>query len=57
MAVFFNWIGYFNGLDKRKKKLTDIGLFGFSWIGNGWFAVSTHYDSDMGYGAGITLTY
>jgi hypothetical protein len=37
MAGFFNWIGFFNGPDKRKKKLTDIGLFGFSWMGNGSF--------------------
>jgi hypothetical protein len=40
MVGFFNWIGYFNGLDKKeKKKLTDIGLFGFSWIGKWFFSV------------------
>jgi len=26
-------------LDKEKKKLTDIGLFGFSWIGKWFFSV------------------
>jgi len=30
---------------------------GLRYIINKWFSVSTHYDSDMGYGAGITLTY
>ena len=30
---------------------------GFRYIISKWFAVSTHYDSDMGLGAGITLTY
>lgn len=30
---------------------------GFRYIISKWFAVSTHYDSDMGYGAGVTLTY
>ncbi|OQP60145.1 hypothetical protein A3860_34255 [Niastella vici] len=30
---------------------------GFRYIVSKWFALSTHYDSDMGYGAGITLTY
>jgi hypothetical protein len=30
---------------------------GFRYIISKWFAASTHYDSDMGLGAGITLTY
>ena len=32
-------------------------MAGFRYIINKWFAVSTHYDSDMGLGAGVTLTY
>ena len=32
-------------------------MAGFSYIISKWFAVSTHYDSDMGIGAGITITY
>jgi len=30
---------------------------GFRYIISKWFSVSSHYDSDMGLGAGITLTY
>jgi hypothetical protein len=30
---------------------------GLRYIVTKWFALSTHYDSDMGLGAGITLTY
>ena len=30
---------------------------GFRYIISKWFAVSTHYDSDMGAGAGVTFTY
>lgn len=30
---------------------------GLRYILTKYFAVSTHYDSDMGYGAGITITY
>lgn len=30
---------------------------GFRYIVSKWFALSTHYDSDMGLGAGATLTY
>jgi hypothetical protein len=30
---------------------------GFRYIISKWFAASTHYDSDMGLGAGITITY
>jgi CopA family copper-resistance protein len=30
---------------------------GFKYIISKWFALSTHYDSDMGLGAGVTLTY
>jgi CopA family copper-resistance protein len=30
---------------------------GFRYIISKWLAASTHYDSDMGLGAGITLTY
>ncbi|MDP9229796.1 MAG: multicopper oxidase domain-containing protein, partial [Bacteroidota bacterium] len=32
-------------------------MAGFRYIISKWFALSTHYDSDMGLGAGITLTY
>lgn len=30
---------------------------GFRYIISKWFALSTHYDSDMGLGAGVTLIY
>jgi FtsP/CotA-like multicopper oxidase with cupredoxin domain/DNA-directed RNA polymerase subunit RPC12/RpoP len=30
---------------------------GFRYIVTKYFSLSTHYDSDMGYGAGITVTY
>jgi hypothetical protein len=30
---------------------------GFRFIVRKWFALSTHYDSDMGLGAGVTLIY
>ena len=30
---------------------------GFRYIISKWFSLSTHYDSDMGLGAGITITY
>jgi hypothetical protein len=30
---------------------------GLRYIISKWFSVSSHYDSDMGLGAGITLTY
>ena len=30
---------------------------GFSYILAKWFALSTHYDSDLGAGAGVTFTY
>lgn len=30
---------------------------GFKYVVRNWFALSTHYDSDMGYGAGISLNY
>ena len=30
---------------------------GFRYIVNKWFGLSTHYDSDMGFGAGVTLNY
>jgi hypothetical protein len=30
---------------------------GLRYIVNKWFSVSSHYDSDMGFGAGVTLTY
>jgi hypothetical protein len=37
---------------------TDKGYtIGFRYILSKWFALSTHYDSDMGLGAGVTLTY
>ncbi len=32
-------------------------MAGLRYIVTKYFALSTHYDSDMGYGAGITLTY
>ncbi|HUS02127.1 MAG TPA: multicopper oxidase domain-containing protein [Chitinophagaceae bacterium] len=32
-------------------------MAGFRYIISKWFAVSTHYDSDMAAGAGITITY
>jgi hypothetical protein len=32
-------------------------MAGFRYIISKWFAVSTHYDSDMGAGAGITISY
>ncbi|MDB5250468.1 MAG: multicopper oxidase type 3 [Segetibacter sp.] len=30
---------------------------GFRYIVNKWLGLSTHYDSDMGFGAGVTLNY
>jgi hypothetical protein len=30
---------------------------GFRYIITKYFNLSTHYDSDMGWGAGITITY
>lgn len=30
---------------------------GLRYIITKWFSLSSHYDSDMGYGAGVTLTY
>ena len=30
---------------------------GFEYIVTKWFSLSTHYDSDMGLGVGITLVY
>jgi len=32
-------------------------MAGFRYITTKWLALSTHYDSDMGLGAGVTLTY
>jgi CopA family copper-resistance protein len=32
-------------------------MAGLEYVVSKWFAFSTHYDSDMGLGAGITLTY
>ncbi|MEO6914276.1 MAG: multicopper oxidase domain-containing protein [Chitinophagaceae bacterium] len=32
-------------------------MAGLRYILTKYFAISTHYDSDMGYGAGITITY
>lgn len=32
-------------------------MVGIRYIVSKWFALSTHYDSDMGLGTGITLTY
>jgi len=32
-------------------------MAGFRYIVTKYFSLSTHYDSDMGYGAGLTITY
>jgi hypothetical protein len=32
-------------------------MAGFRYIVTKYFSLSTHYDSDMGYGGGITITY
>src|SRR5215210_7175989 len=32
-------------------------MAGFRYVLNKWLTASTHYDSDMGYGAGLTITY
>ncbi len=32
-------------------------MVGFEYVISKWFALYTHYDSDMGLGAGVTLTY
>ena len=32
-------------------------MIGLRYIVSKWFALSSHYDSDMGLGAGVTLTY
>ena len=32
-------------------------MVGFRYIFTKWFGLSTHYDSDMGFGAGVTLNY
>lgn len=32
-------------------------MVGMSYVLTKWLALSTHYDSDMGYGAGLTITY
>ena len=43
----------FNLMGNTDKEYT----VGFRYIISKWFALSTHYDSDMGLGGGITLTY
>jgi len=43
----------FNVMGNTDKEYT----IGFRYIVSKWFALSTHYDSDMGLGAGITITY
>jgi len=43
----------FNIMGNTDKEYT----VGFRYIVSKWFALSTHYDSDMGYGAGVTITY
>jgi hypothetical protein len=43
----------FNLMGNTDKEYT----VGFRYIVSKWFALSTHYDSDMGLGAGITITY
>jgi hypothetical protein len=32
-------------------------MAGLRYIVTKYFGISTHYDSDMGFGAGITITY
>jgi hypothetical protein len=32
-------------------------MAGFRYVATKYFSLSTHYDSDMGYGAGVTITY
>jgi hypothetical protein len=32
-------------------------MVGFRYIATKYISISTHYDSDMGFGAGLTLTY
>src|SRR5689334_14955619 len=32
-------------------------MLGLRYIGTKYFSISSHYDSDMGLGAGITFTY
>ncbi|RYY47113.1 MAG: copper oxidase [Chitinophagaceae bacterium] len=32
-------------------------MAGFRYVLNKWLMASTHYDSDMGFGAGLTITY
>jgi hypothetical protein len=32
-------------------------MAGFRYIVTKYFSFSTHYDSDMGFGAGVTLNY
>ena len=32
-------------------------MTGLRYIVSKWFALSTHYDTDMGLGVGVTLTY
>ncbi len=32
-------------------------MAGLKYVVRKWFSLSTHYDSDMGYGAGITIVY
>jgi FtsP/CotA-like multicopper oxidase with cupredoxin domain len=32
-------------------------MLGFRYVATKYFSLSTHYDSDMGYGAGFTVTY
>ena len=43
----FNWM-----LNTDKEYMA-----GFRYIVGKYFSLSTHYDSDMGFGAGVTLTY
>ena len=32
-------------------------MAGFRYIVSKWLALSTHYDSDMGWGGGLKITY
>lgn len=32
-------------------------MAGFRYIANKYVSLSTHYDSDMGFGLGVTLVY
>jgi hypothetical protein len=43
-------LGFMGNTDKEY-------MVGLRYIVSKWFALSSHYDSDMGLGAGVTITY